>query len=418
MDESLAVLTKGYAWLPDRLRAENAPVVRTRLMGQRAVCIHGEDAARLFYDERNVHRHGALPEPVKSTLFGHGAVHTLDAADHRRRKSLFTGLLMNREGITDLVDRTTAAWDATVANWVVDRPVTLFEEASRVLTEAVFAWVGLPLPPAEVAPVAADLVTMVDGFATPAPRHFKARAARGRLEKRIADTITGIRDGSVDVAPDSAVRAVASHVDEGGDLLEPRVAAVEVLNIVRPTVAISWFLTFSAHALHRWPETRARLAGGDREYAVAFAHEVRRFYPFAPFLGGLAARDLTFHGQDIPKGAMVLLDVYGHNHDPALFPDPYAFSPERFLNREIGPFELIPQGGGDPRTGHRCPGEDIVITILAALAPRLARLDHAVPEQDLDIPLNRIPTLPRSGFTLARTEHAEWALDTALTPGG
>jgi fatty-acid peroxygenase len=102
---------------------------------------------------------------------------------------------------------------------------------------------------------------------------------------------------------------------------------------------------------------------------------------------------------------MVLLDLYGQNHDPALWGDPYAFRPERFLTqdgvvREIGAFELVPQGGGDPRTGHRCPGEQITVGLLSALAVRLARLDADVPDQDLSIPLHRIPAKPRSGVVL------------------
>lgn len=118
---------------------------------------------------------------------------------------------------------------------------------------------------------------------------------------------------------------------------------------------------------------------------------MRRFYPFAPFIGGRAARDVAFDGEQIPTNAMVLLDLYGQNHDADLWEDPYAFRPERFLGRDIGAFELVPQGGGDPRTGHRCPGEQLTVALLSALAVRLARLDCEVPEQDLSITLRRIP---------------------------
>jgi fatty-acid peroxygenase len=97
---------------------------------------------------------------------------------------------------------------------------------------------------------------------------------------------------------------------------------------------------------------------------------------------------------------MVLLDLYGQNHDPGLWDDPYAFRPERFLGREVGAFELVPQGGGDPRTGHRCPGERVTVAVLSALAIRLARLQADVPEQDLSISLRRIPARPASGVVL------------------
>ncbi|MGN9889775.1 hypothetical protein [Micromonospora sp. L31] len=84
-----------------------------------------------------------------------------------------------------------------------------------------------------------------------------------------------------------------------------------------------------------------------------------------------------------------MLDIYGQNHDAALWPDPYRFDPQRFVGRAPDPYELIPQGGADPSTGHRCPGEDVTVALLAAFAGWLARLDYTVPEQDLTTALTR-----------------------------
>ncbi|GAB2887275.1 hypothetical protein GCM10027074_64570 [Streptomyces deserti] len=47
-DSSLALLAKGYAWLPDRRRRTAAPLVRARLMGRHAVALHGPEAVRFF----------------------------------------------------------------------------------------------------------------------------------------------------------------------------------------------------------------------------------------------------------------------------------------------------------------------------------------------------------------------------------
>ncbi|TDB71452.1 cytochrome P450 [Micromonospora sp. KC723] len=399
LDDTITLATQGYAWLPNRLREAGADVYRTRLAGRRAVALRGPEAARFFYDERHVRRHGALPEPVLSTLFGHRAVHTLDGDAHRVRKALFTGLLGNGD-VDGLAARAEAAWDVAAKGWAGQGPVVLFDAAAEVLTRAVCDWTGVPVDDDELPGLATDLVTLVDGFATAGPRHFRARRTRTRREDQLADLVTRVRRGEADVPAGSAVEAVAHHRDADGAELDPCLAAVELLNILRPTVAVAWFVAFTGHALHRWSSHRDRLADGDPAFAEAYAHEVRRFYPFAPFVGGRAAADLSWGGVRIPAGAMVLLDLYGQNHDPRLWPDPYRFHPQRFVGRQVGEFDLVPQGGGDPRTGHRCPGERITVALLRSLAVRLARLDHRLPAQDLTIPLHRIPTRPTSGVVV------------------
>ncbi|MFC8124818.1 hypothetical protein [Streptomyces sp. NPDC057302] len=65
------------------------------------------------------------------------------------------------------------------------------------------------------------------------------------------------------------------HRDAEGHPLDAHTAAVEVLDVIRPTVAV-WFLPLAGHALHRWPIHRKLLADGDAAYARAFAHEVCR----------------------------------------------------------------------------------------------------------------------------------------------
>jgi fatty-acid peroxygenase len=400
LDQGFSAVTKGYGWLPDLRRAAGRRVFRTRVAGLRAAVLEGPDAARWFYDERHVRRSGALPEPVVGTLFGKGAVHTLDGDAHRVRKALFVALLMDPDAIADLVRRAEAAWDDAVPGWAARGEVLLHEEAARVLTRAVCGWTGIPLPDAEVPAVARDLVSLVDGFGSAGARHLRARRARGRRERWLARLVEDVRRGAVTVPAGSAVEVVSYHRDSEGAPLDARVAAVELINMIRPTVAISWFLAFSGHALALWPGSRGKLAGGDPAFAEAWAHEVRRFYPFAPFLGGKTPAEVEVGGERLRKGTMVLLDLYGQLHDGEVFEEPYAFRPERWLDREIGEFDLVPQGGGDPRTGHRCPGEQITVAVLAALAVRLARLDAELPPQDLDIALHRIPALPAGRIRL------------------
>ncbi|CAM3896810.1 cytochrome P450 [Kibdelosporangium persicum] len=370
------MFTEGYGWLPNRRRRSGDDVVHIRLPGKRMVAVCGPEATRFFYDEANFERD--IPMPVQDTLFGRGAVHTLNGEQHRARKAMFMELV-SPDSVVDLVNSTMKAWDAAAGSWADGHRVVLFDEASRVLTKGVCEWAGVPLRESEVDSLAADLVAMVDGFATAGPRHWRARRARSRREAWFGKRLT--------------LDAFKS--------LEPHTAAVELLNVIRPTVAVSWYVMFAAHALHRWPRYRAPLAAGGGVFVEAFTHELRRFYPFAPFLAAKAQHELTWRGHTIPQGSMVLLDVYGQHHHTELWDEPYRFDPQRFAGRSPGEFDLIPQGGGDPRTGHRCPGEAFTTALLQAFTVRLARMDYEVPKQDLGISLRRIPAKVSSGFVLA-----------------
>jgi fatty-acid peroxygenase len=394
-DQTLQVAAKGYAWLPDLRRRSNGRPVRTRVGGQRVTAIGGPAAAEFFYADGNLERHTALPPFVVNTLFGRGAVHTLDGEAHRRRKALFVDLLMD-DGIDTLAKLTEETFDEAADRWRGGPAVSLFDETARILATTVTRWTGVQTNERDREILARDLVSMVDGFATAGPRLPRALRARGRQERRFAQVIEETRRQE---PTDTAVSRIAHHLEEGY-LLEPRTAAVELLNIIRPTTAVTWLTAFAAHSLDRWPANRGPLRAGDPDFTRAFVHEVRRFYPFAPFLGGRATRDLRFHNTEIPQGTLVLLDVYGQHHDERVWASPYTFRPERFLGNPVGAFELIPQGGGDPRTGHRCPGERITIALLGTLAQQLARLNYSLPPQDSEIDLSRIPARPRSGIQI------------------
>jgi fatty-acid peroxygenase len=179
------------------------------------------------------------------------------------------------------------------------------------------------------------------------------------------------------------------------------VAAVELLNLLRPTVAVARYVTFAALALHQHPEWRERLQAGGEETAEQFVQEVRRFYPFFPFVGGRARTAFEWRGATIPARRWVLLDLYGTNHDPRAWHRPEAFNPDRFEGWRGDPYTLIPQGGGDHLTEHRCAGEWATVRLMhVALAALTQWMDYEVPSQDLTVSRSRMPTLPKSGFKM------------------
>ncbi|WP_406707867.1 cytochrome P450 family protein [Streptomyces halobius] len=146
---------------PDLARREEPGAVRARLLGKPAIALRGPAAVGFFYDENHVHRRSALPGPVLSTLFGKGAVHTLDGETHRHRKGLFVSLLKDASGVSALAEHVTQEWEHSRKAWAAPSPLTLFDEVSVLRTRAVCRWAGIPLPEHpddEVRHTARDLV--------------------------------------------------------------------------------------------------------------------------------------------------------------------------------------------------------------------------------------------------------------------
>lgn len=136
-----------------------------------------------------------------------------------------------------------------------------------------------------------------------------------------------------------------------------------------------------------------------------FVQEVRRYYPFAPLIGAKVRKSFTWKGVRFKKGRLVFLDMYGTNHDQKLWDEPDAFRPERFQERKDSLYDFIPQGGGDPMKGHRCPGEGITVEVMKATMDFLVNdIDYDVPDQDISYSLSRMPTRPESGYIMANIE--------------
>jgi fatty-acid peroxygenase len=396
--QTAAMMVKGYEYGAYRRRRTGTRAFRTRVLGRRAVCAIGEDAVLALYDPSRFERHGVLPRSVQKTLTGIDAVHTLDGPAHQHRKAMMVANASR--DLDDLAAHTAKAWDEAVGRWPSTGNVVLFEEAAEVIMRGACAWAGVPLPESEARSRAADMVAMVDGFATASPRHLQARRARRRSEAWLARLISETRDGWRSDEPETVLGNLAAHRDVDGRPLSPRLCAVELLNLIRPAVAVAWFVMFGGHAMRRTPAARIRLRDGDEAFLAAFIHELRRQYPFAPYVGGRALADVALPDLVVRRGELLLIDVYGHHHDPGLWPDPDRFRPERFDDAAIGAYDLIPQGGGDPHTGHRCPGEPATIALLETLLPRLAGQAHTTPPQDMSISLRRVPARVASGYVL------------------
>ncbi len=243
------------------------------------------------------------------------------------------------------------------------RDIVLFDLATEALCRAVCAWSGVSLRESEVASRTADFISMIEAGGRVGVAQWRGRLARRRAERWVSGLVRSVREGRLAAPTGSVLETVARQVDARGEQLRERVAAVELLNVLRPTVAVAYYITFTALALQSHVEARRALLDGSCE-PLWFVQEVRRSYPFFPFVAARTREPFEWGGYRFPVGTRTLLDLYGTNHDARSWPEPERFMPERFREWEGDPFALIPQGAGDTATGHRCPGETVTIELM------------------------------------------------------
>lgn len=151
------------------------------------------------------------------------------------------------------------------------------------------------------------------------------------------------------------------------------------------TVAIAW----TCYELCRHPEALARLTAeldgreapedaaglAQLRYLEAVCNESLRLHPPLVFLSRMVARPLCVAEHEVPPGVGVSLVLPLIHRDPAIYPEPQAFRPERFLERGYGPEQFLPFGGGAKRClGSTFAVQEMMIVIAGLLSRFRMRL--------------------------------------------
>jgi cytochrome P450 len=154
--------------------------------------------------------------------------------------------------------------------------------------------------------------------------------------------------------------------------------------------ALGWAADILAHDPAAAARLREGAVAGDTAYVAAAAKEVLRVRTVAPVSVArvLLAPAETADGT-LPAGTSIVVDALSLHRDPALFPEPAAFRPERFLDGGAPKYAYLPFGGG----AHRCLGAALASleleTFLAAVAERFELSSSRPPEKAV----RRGPTL-------------------------
>jgi cytochrome P450 len=211
-----------------------------------------------------------------------------------------------------------------------------------------------------------------------------------------------------DAERDDVLALLLAARHEDGSPMSPQELRDELMTLLvagHETTASE--LAFAFERLVRTPAVLERLAAevasGDGDaYLTATVLEVLRRRPVLPLSAPrLVMREIEVGGRRYPAGVCLVPNAYLIHHDPALYPEPYAFRPERFLDESPGTYTWIPFGGGR----RRCLGAAFATAEMKVVLR--AVLERARPRGAGD---GRLEVSRRRSITLSPREGAEVVL--------
>jgi cytochrome P450 len=149
---------------------------------------------------------------------------------------------------------------------------------------------------------------------------------------------------------------------------------------------------------------RESLAAGEEDYLRATISESLRLRPVVPLAGRRLGTDLEVDGWSLPAGSDVSPAIWLTHTREDVYPEPFSFRPERFLDSPPDTYSWIPYGGGV----RRCLGASFAefemrIALREVVSRcRLRKVDPA-PEK---IARRNVTLSPKAGTPVVLTERA------------
>jgi cytochrome P450 len=414
-----AIQTFGWWTRPisflERWRARYGKRFTIRLLGTPPfVMLSAPDELKQLFTTPPEVLHPGEGARILEPVVGKNSVILLDERDHLEQRKLmlpaFHGERMERltELMTEVAEREAAAWPRNepiplhprlqaLTLEVILRAVFGLEEGERLdalrtrLTEILALGSG---PSGMLPPLQVNL-----GPLTPWARFMRLRDEADKLIFELIDERR--RENGSREARDDVLSMLLAARHEDGSPMSPRELRDELMTLLvagHETTASE--LAWAFERLAREPAVVARLseeiAAGDGDaYLTATVQETLRRRPVLPNAAPrLVKQPIEIGGWTYEPGVCVIANAYLVQHDPEIYPDPYAFRPERFLDQAPGTYTWIPFGGGR----RRCLGASFaMLEMKLVLRSVLAQSDVTVQGDLVEVSRRRSITLSPSG---------------------
>ncbi len=361
--QSLALIRFRHSFVP-HLRRRFGRAVTVRLVPEGRTLVLFDDPAttrEIFAGDPDV-LHAGQGNAVLGPVMGEHSLLLVDGAAHTRARRLLmpafrSAAMTGYEAVVTEIARTeTAGWEDGQELVTLDRMNALtLEVILRVVFGVADADRLRALRPLVNATVdIAPLVLL--GWGYPVLHRFGpwrrfSETQRGLDELLYAEIADRRRAPDLTERHDVLSTLLLVGGAEGEEPLsdaELRDQLVTLLLAGHETTAAA--LAWAVHELGRDADLLARAQHaadtGDDAFLEAVVKESLRRHPIIPMVVRVLTRPTTVGEHDLPAGVAVAPSILLGHADPASFPEPDRFRPERFLDGEVAPHTWIPFGGG------------------------------------------------------------------------
>jgi cytochrome P450 len=374
----------------ERCRARYGKRFTIRLLGQSPfVILSDPDEIKQVFTAPPDVLHPGEGARILEPVIGANSVILLDEDPHMRQRKLllpaFHGEKMQRlSGLMgELAER-------EVASWPTGEPIPLHGRLQRLTLEVILRAVFGLQRGAQLDELR-DLMTEVLAFGEsplsllpPAQRLLAGRGPVGRMERvgARADALIYalIEERRQDRGDGEDVLSMLLGArDEDGEPMSPAELRDELVTaLVAGHETTASQLAWALERIAREPGVQRRLQeelddGSDDAYLTATINEILRRRPVVPNAEPrLVKQPVQIGDIEYQPGVVLFASAYLVHHDAAIYPDPYAFRPERFLDQTPGTYTWIPFGGGR----RRCLGASFaLLEMKIVLRTALARYE-------------------------------------------
>lgn len=379
-------------------------------------------AHEVITDLRTYDRTGQLYDRVRRAM-GNGVANAAHA-DHRRQRLIMQPAFHpgHLPGYADVMRQRTAAM---LEGWHEGDTVDMVDEMFRLtMSIALGALFSTGLDAVESEKLREAFEVFLRGTITqlalpklsrlPLPANRRYQAALRTWREQVRGLIERYR-GAGGEERDLMARLLGARSDEGEGLTDQELSDQVAVLLIAGAETASAVLSWATYLLCSHPEVLDavnaevdRVLGGEvagweqlpeLELTARVILETMRLYPPSWLIPRTATRETRLGGRVVPAGTILLVSEYVLHHDPAVFPEPGRFDPDRWTahGRSTSPHArraYMPFGAGQTK----CLGEQFataettlaLASILARWRPEL-RLPRAALKPD-----TRVVLLPRS----------------------